>query len=493
MTLTFRWEWGSPGDLGPTETASRVIGAATDTYGYVGPTETTFETGASGTRSLLDLDGSRLAVKNGSTVSWVLFDLHGSVVALCTAGGSTLTDAYRYDGWGQTIATAGTSANPWKYRGLLGIDPSTSGDKLYDMGARDYAPGTGTFTQLDSVQGSAANPMTMNRFLYALANPATLIDPDGHMAACPTCDGGGTETDPEADDRSYECHGTSCNPDGAGGGGNGGGNSGGADPPPTPGGCDLGCENPTFTGYAPWEIDADPVFNELYAQAGLNCINQDYDSGECQFSRDLQGWIDHNKEVYCSYHRSECDQHDRGVLHTVLGGIGMIPVVGIVFNGADAMLYVSEGDGGGALIALASSVPLVGPLARVVKVGGHADEFQAVVSRANSMIGEDPTLLRTLLSERELVSARNGMLPVNYGKAVERKTAELIANDQRLSGLFRHVGGPGRADFDGMGRLSGRTFDVTTNTKSAIRLHFKRRYPNLSLGLYVRPDVAGLF
>jgi hypothetical protein len=51
------------------------------------------------------------------------------------------------------------------------------------MVARDYSPATGTFTSLDSVQGGAANPLTMNRYLYALANPATLVDPDGH-AAC---------------------------------------------------------------------------------------------------------------------------------------------------------------------------------------------------------------------------------------------------------------------------------------------------------------------
>jgi hypothetical protein len=49
------------------------------------------------------------------------------------------------------------------------------------MVARDYSPATGTFTSLDSVQGGAANPLTMNRYLYALANPATLVDPDGHF------------------------------------------------------------------------------------------------------------------------------------------------------------------------------------------------------------------------------------------------------------------------------------------------------------------------
>jgi RHS repeat-associated protein len=184
----------------------------------------------------------------------VIFDLHGSVAALCTAGTTTLSDAYRYDGWGQTIATAGTSANPWKYRGLLGIDPSAAGDKLYDMGARDYAPGTGMFTQLDSVQGSAANPMTMNRFLYALANPATLIDPDGHHADANIGDGGGGGTEPEeqnyCDLHPQRCADISAAQDGGGGGGgNNDGNAGGASAPnsPAPDVCDRGCEQSDWT------------------------------------------------------------------------------------------------------------------------------------------------------------------------------------------------------------------------------------------------------
>lgn len=45
-----------------------------------------------------------------------------------------------------------------------------------------YAPGLGAFSSLDSVMGSAQNPLSMNRFLYAHANPATLIDPTGHAS-----------------------------------------------------------------------------------------------------------------------------------------------------------------------------------------------------------------------------------------------------------------------------------------------------------------------
>jgi RHS repeat-associated protein len=116
-------------------------------------------------------------------VSWLLFDLHGSVAGICPAGSSTMSDAYRYDGWGNQIASAGSVTNPYRYRGLLNLANDTGAGALLAMGAREYAPQLGTFTQEDSVAGSAANPFTMNRFLYALANPATLVDPDGHMVA----------------------------------------------------------------------------------------------------------------------------------------------------------------------------------------------------------------------------------------------------------------------------------------------------------------------
>jgi RHS repeat-associated protein len=201
--------------------ASRLVNAATtDTYQYLDATETAWQTGqATPTSSLLDADGSRLAVKTGSTVSWLLFDLHGSVVAMCTSGTSTLTDAYRFDGFGQQIASSGTAANPWRFRGLLNIGADTLTGALLDMGARDYSPQLGVFTQQDSVQGAAANPMTMNRFLYALANPATLIDPDGHMV--PATDGPYYPAPAQVGD-GVDCS-QKCIDAGQGGGGVGGG------------------------------------------------------------------------------------------------------------------------------------------------------------------------------------------------------------------------------------------------------------------------------
>jgi RHS repeat-associated protein len=90
---------------------------------------------------------------------------------------------HRYDACGETLdtytATSGAVDSPWRYQGRVRETASTAPD-LYDFSARSYDPGLGAFTSFDSVAGSAQNPLTLNRYLYANANPATLIDPDGH-------------------------------------------------------------------------------------------------------------------------------------------------------------------------------------------------------------------------------------------------------------------------------------------------------------------------
>lgn len=161
---------------------TRVLSSGgTDTYAYLGSSGTVHEvsnTLAGTTRSLLDPGGSRLAVKAGAAAaSFTLFDHLGSLIGLVN-GSRTITGATRFDGYGETVATTGATVGPWRFRGTLDVSPS--GDPLYAMGARYYAPSIGAFTQADTYAGSAANPASMNRFLYAEANPATLIDPTGH-------------------------------------------------------------------------------------------------------------------------------------------------------------------------------------------------------------------------------------------------------------------------------------------------------------------------
>jgi RHS repeat-associated protein len=179
---------------------TRVLAASTDTYSYLGPTETVLRIRNDPGSNPTDLDsivtsaGDRLGVDAGSTMNWFLPDLHGSVAASLSANESTVTNAIRYDAWGDTLVTGaggGTAVgtDSWKYQGRLDVSPSGIGEALYDMSARFYAPSLGQFTQLDSVMGSAQNPLSMNRFLYAHANPATLVDPSGHAACMRFIDG----------------------------------------------------------------------------------------------------------------------------------------------------------------------------------------------------------------------------------------------------------------------------------------------------------------
>ena len=159
----------------------------TDTYSYAagGPEAVRIATGGVNLDSVVAPSGDRLAAASGGTANWFLADLHGSVAGTLSADQATVTSATRYDAWGSTIATGtagGTAvgASAWKYRGRLDISPSGLGTPLYVMGARLYDPGVAAFTSLDTHSGKAQDPRSMNRFLYAAANPATLIDPTGH-------------------------------------------------------------------------------------------------------------------------------------------------------------------------------------------------------------------------------------------------------------------------------------------------------------------------
>jgi RHS repeat-associated protein len=134
--------------------------------------------------AFIGADGSRLATKAASSFGFLIPDLHGSVAAAVSSDFALTTDAFRYDAWGDVVAKQRSALpTPWRYQGrmLVSGDSNSSGPAdLYDAGARYYSPGLGTFTQFDSVSGSAQNPVSMNRYLYAAANPATLVDPSGH-------------------------------------------------------------------------------------------------------------------------------------------------------------------------------------------------------------------------------------------------------------------------------------------------------------------------
>ena len=42
-------------------------------------------------------------------------------------------------------------------------------------------PTTGTFTTMDTYQGSLFDPVSLHKYLYANANPITYCDPSGYI------------------------------------------------------------------------------------------------------------------------------------------------------------------------------------------------------------------------------------------------------------------------------------------------------------------------
>jgi RHS repeat-associated protein len=98
----------------------------------------------------------------------------GSTRVLTDARGA-VTDRYTYDAYGRVLAHAGSSDNVYLFAGeprdpFLGLD--------YDR-ARYYDPSVGVFTTRDFAAPVLTMPLTANKYLYADADPANLVDPTG--------------------------------------------------------------------------------------------------------------------------------------------------------------------------------------------------------------------------------------------------------------------------------------------------------------------------
>ena len=102
-------------------------------------------------------------------------DGHGSVRQLADSTG-TVTDTYAYDAWGNLIDSTGTTPNSYLYCGEQ-LDSTTG---LYYLRARYMNPTTGTFTTMDTYQGSLFDPVSLHKYLYANANPVMNVDPSGY-------------------------------------------------------------------------------------------------------------------------------------------------------------------------------------------------------------------------------------------------------------------------------------------------------------------------
>jgi RHS repeat-associated protein len=114
-----------------------------------------------------------LSMTRGGATSTLLADPMGSVRALASSAGA-ITDTYRYDAYGNALASAGGSVNPLRWRGER-LEESG----LYDLRARRYSPALGRFLSRDPFVGRGEVPASLHRYLYANADPVNHEDPTG--------------------------------------------------------------------------------------------------------------------------------------------------------------------------------------------------------------------------------------------------------------------------------------------------------------------------
>ncbi|MDH7475713.1 MAG: RHS repeat-associated core domain-containing protein [Anaerolineae bacterium] len=114
--------------------------------------------------------GSTVAVSDaaGQAVGRVQYDPYGEV--LTSTLPVTLTERLftgaRFDG------TIGLYQMGARFDGTIG---------LYQMGARWYDPALGRFVSPDTIVPDSLNPQAWNRFSYVYNNPASYVDPSGHV------------------------------------------------------------------------------------------------------------------------------------------------------------------------------------------------------------------------------------------------------------------------------------------------------------------------
>ena len=115
-----------------------------------------------------------ISQERGDADSYYLVDGLGSTRGLTNAGG-VVTDTYSYDAFGNLIASAGGTANNYRFAGEQ-FDPNL-GD--YYLRQRYYDTDSGRFTRRDTYPGHISEPLTLHKYIYANANPVNGVDPSG--------------------------------------------------------------------------------------------------------------------------------------------------------------------------------------------------------------------------------------------------------------------------------------------------------------------------
>ncbi len=158
---------------------SQSVGGATTNYVWDEQSangDIVAETNASGAvqASYAVANGAVLAQTQAGATSYSLPDGQGSLRALTNASGA-ITDSYRYDAFGNVLSHQGATSSVYGYDSQR-YDAASN---LYALRARSYDPTTGRFLARDPATSNATDPLQLDRYVYAAADPIMQSDPSG--------------------------------------------------------------------------------------------------------------------------------------------------------------------------------------------------------------------------------------------------------------------------------------------------------------------------
>jgi RHS repeat-associated protein len=176
---TFSYSYDSQGDLSATDlNGSLIQGTVWDTNDTL-PTaaEDTGPTGAT-VNDYVYGEGGNLAVLSGGNIDYAIRDWLGSVTGLLNSSGNQVSTT-SYSPYGVASTTVSAAGSPVSGLGFAGSYTVPGNLSLDDMHARDYSPGTGTFTATDPWVSVSNQP-----YAYASDDPVGGTDPTG-LITCP--------------------------------------------------------------------------------------------------------------------------------------------------------------------------------------------------------------------------------------------------------------------------------------------------------------------
>ena len=93
--------------------------------------------------------GGVLSQRRGSVSHYHHHDALGSTRLLTDSSGN-VTDTYEYDAWGNSVASTGTTENPYRWVGKYGYQTDQSTGQLY-VRARMYQPTVARWCSVDQI------------------------------------------------------------------------------------------------------------------------------------------------------------------------------------------------------------------------------------------------------------------------------------------------------------------------------------------------------